>query len=46
MNKFIFLSFLTIKFDSVFDNLFVNIFALASLKEVCNVNNENPNENI
>ncbi len=46
MNKFIFLGFCTINFDAVFDDLFVNIFALANAKEVCNFNDKNSNKNI
>ncbi len=45
MNKFIFFSFSMINFDSVFDIKFANLFSFTHLKEVCNSNDKNPNEN-
>ncbi len=46
MNKFIFLSFWTINFDAVFDDLFVNLFALTKLKVICNSNDQDPNRDL
>ncbi len=42
MNTFLCLSFWTINFDAVFENLFVNLFALINRNEVCNSNNGSP----
>ncbi len=46
MSKFIFLSFWTINFDAVFDDLFISLFAFTVLKEVCYSSNKNRNKNI
>ncbi len=45
-SKFIVLSFWMINCDTVFDDLFVSLFAFTILKEVCNSSDKNPNENI
>ncbi len=46
MNKFKVLSFWTIDFDAVFDDLFVNLFAFTKLWGICNSNDKNLSRNI
>ncbi len=40
MNKLLFLSFGTIAFDAVFENLFAKLFLLTNSNEVCNFNDK------
>ncbi len=40
-----FISFWAVNYDAVFDILFVNLFAITTLMEVCNYNDKYPNRN-